>query len=59
MESVYIGSDYGRLKEVIVGEASGEASGFNPSLQAAWLQEALKVLPAVKWVRNAASAAAG
>lgn len=41
---VYIGSEYGRLKEVIVGEASG----FNPSLQAAWLQEALKVLPAAE-----------
>lgn len=39
--TVYIGSEYGRLKEVIVGEASG----FNPSLQAAWLREALTVLP--------------
>ena len=38
---VYIGSEYGTLKEVIVGEANG----LNPSLQAAWLQEALKVLP--------------
>lgn len=38
---VYIGSEYGALKEVVVGEASG----LNPSLEAAWLQEALKVLP--------------
>jgi len=38
---IYNGSEYGTLKEVIVGEANG----LNPSMQAKWLQEALKVLP--------------
>lgn len=41
---IYIGSEYGSLKEVVVGEANGR----NPSLGAAWLQEALKVLPEVE-----------
>ncbi|MDO5563088.1 MAG: hypothetical protein Q4F74_05685 [Synergistaceae bacterium] len=41
MSAVYIGSEYGKLKEVIVGIAAG----MTPPLEAKWLQEALKVLP--------------
>lgn len=39
-ESIYVDYEYGRLKEVIVGVPYG----MNPSLEAPWLEEALKVL---------------
>lgn len=38
--SVYVDYEYGRLKEVIVGVPFG----MNPSLEAEWLEDALKVL---------------
>jgi|LSQX01.1.fsa_nt_gb N-dimethylarginine dimethylaminohydrolase len=50
---IFIGSEFGALREVIVGEANGR----NPSLEAAWLREALKVLPEAE--RQVAIANAG
>lgn len=50
---IYINSEYGNLKEVIVGLASGK----NPSIDAPWYKEAIKILPQDE--RDIAEATAG
>ncbi|NCC99600.1 MAG: hypothetical protein EOL95_07870 [Bacteroidia bacterium] len=40
-QKIYINSEYGNLKEVIVGLSSGK----NPSIDAPWYKEAIKILP--------------
>ncbi|MDD3378854.1 MAG: arginine deiminase-related protein [Candidatus Methanomethylophilaceae archaeon] len=40
LPSVYVDYEYGKLKEVIVGISYG----MNPSIEASWLEDALKVL---------------
>lgn len=52
-QKIYINSEYGNLKEVIVGLASGK----NPSIDAPWYKEAIKILPQDE--RDIAEATAG